>query len=174
MSDSAMSTVCGVKLTSSMKVFCRLVFSFLMLLYHLVCPLMRPLISCHYNYLFPQLLPLLSCEFPKVKDCALFNWGLLSQRLELRRWSWLKEDELLEGAHHFGGPTLTKRDQDQSDISLVEEGRPWWEMSRFPACWVRPLLPILELLLSITFFVQTLEGFLFSFKLLLICFLIEG
>ena len=164
MSDSAMSNVCGVKLTSSMKVFCRLVFSFLMLLYHLVCPLMRPLISCHCYYLFPQLLPLLSCEFPKVKHCALLNRGLLSQSRELRRWSWLKENELLEGAHHFGGPTLTNRDQDQSDISLVEEGRPWWEMSRFPACWVRLLLPILELLLSTTFFVQTLEDFLFSFK----------
>ena len=154
-----MSTVCGGKLTSSVKVFCRLVFSFLMLLYHLICPLMRPLISRHYYCLFPQLLPLLSCEFPKVKDCALFNGGLLSQSRELRSWSWLKEDELLEGAHHFGEPTLTNRDQDQSDRSLVEEGRPWWEMSRFRACWVHLLLPILELLLSTTFFVQTLEVF---------------
>ena len=165
-----MSTVCSGKLTSSMKVFCRLVFSSLILLYHLVCPLMRPLISCHYYYLFPQLLHLLSCEFPKVKDCALFNRGLLSQSRELRRWSWLKEDELLEGAHHFGGPTLTNRDQDQSDRSLVEEGRPWWEMSRFPARWVCLLLPILELLLSTTFFVQTLEGIFFSFKFYLIYF----
>lgn len=81
------STKCGGKVTSSTKVFWRLVFSILMLPYHLVRTLMRPLTTFHCYCLFTQLTPLLSCELPKGRDCALFTPGHLSQSPAVRRWS---------------------------------------------------------------------------------------